>query len=71
MSYHLNGDIHKLASPRSKANQTALEAVIKQGLKMDVLQWDVCNLPLRTASVDVIVTDLVSGAIIIFFLPFL
>ena len=60
LSYHLNGDIHELASPRAKTNQTALEEATRQGLKMDVLQWDVCNLPIRTASIDVIVTDLVS-----------
>ena len=60
LSYHLNGDIHKLASPRAKANQTALEETMRQGLKMDVLQWNVCNLPMRTASIDVVVTDLVS-----------
>ena len=59
-SYHLNGDNHKLAGPRAKANQTALEEASGRGLKMDVLQWDVCNLPIRTASIDVIVTDLVS-----------
>ena len=60
MSYHLNGDNHKLASPRAKANQIALEEATGQGLKMNVIQWDVCNLPIRTASIDVIVTDLVS-----------
>ena len=60
LSYHLNEDIHKLASPRAKANQAALEEIMRQGLKMDVAYWDVCNLPMRTASVDVIVTDLVS-----------
>ena len=60
LSYHLNGDIHKLASPRAKANQTALEETMRQGLKMDVLWWDVCNLPMRTASIDVVITDLVS-----------
>ena len=59
-SYCLNGDIHDLASPRAKANQTALEESVGQGLKMDILRWNVCNLPLRTSTVDVIVTDLVS-----------
>ena len=49
MSYHLNGDNHKLASPRAKANQTALEEATGQGLKMDVIQWDIYNLPIRTA----------------------
>ena len=59
-TYSLNGDIHKLASPRTRANQTDLEKSTGQGLKMDILRWDVCCLPIRTATVDVIVTDLVS-----------
>ena len=62
-SCSINGDMHKLASPRAKANQATLEGMIGEGLKMDVLQWDVCNLPLRTASVDVIVTDMVRHSI--------
>ena len=65
-TYSLNGDIHDLASPRAKANQAALEQSTGKGLKMDVLRWDVCSLPLRTATVDVIVTDLVSDVHVLF-----
>ncbi|XP_010336145.3 tRNA (guanine(6)-N(2))-methyltransferase THUMP3 isoform X4 [Saimiri boliviensis] len=31
------------------------------GLPIDAVQWDICNLPLRTGSVDIIVTDLPFG----------
>ncbi len=43
------------------ANCTDLKASgAGSGLKTDIFHWDVRNLPLRTASVDVVVTDLVS-----------
>ena len=58
-TFHLAGDNHELAIPRTKANLTALEETHKKDLKVDVIRWDVCNLPLRTGSVDVVVTDLV------------
>ena len=35
---------------------------------MDVLQWDVCHLPLKSHSVDVVVTDLVSALSVILIL---
>ncbi|ELW63504.1 SET domain-containing protein 5 [Tupaia chinensis] len=31
------------------------------GLPIDAVQWDICNLPLRTGSVDIIVTDMPFG----------
>ncbi|XP_059519437.1 tRNA (guanine(6)-N2)-methyltransferase THUMP3 isoform X3 [Myotis daubentonii] len=31
------------------------------GLPIDAIQWDICNLPLRTGSVDIIVTDMPFG----------
>ncbi|KAB0400091.1 hypothetical protein E2I00_002477 [Balaenoptera physalus] len=31
------------------------------GLPIDTIQWDICNLPLRTGSVDIIVTDMPFG----------
>ena len=42
--------LHDVAPPPLKC---------RRELKVDVFQWDVCRLPLRTASVDVIVTDMV------------
>lgn len=62
---HLAGDVHELAPPRTLANLRALheerQRTGKRELKVDVFQWDVCRLPLRTASVDVIVTDMPFG----------
>ncbi len=60
-TYHLLGDNHEQAAPRAMANCTDLRSSgAGSGLKMDILQWDVQSLPLRTACVDVVVTDLVS-----------
>lgn len=64
-SYHLLGDVYEQAPPRAKANCADLRAN-GSGLKMDILQWDVRSLPLRAASVDVVVTDLVSGSMLFY-----
>ena len=34
-------------------------------MKVDVCQWDVCRLPLRTASVDAVVTDMVHSVVVV------
>ena len=61
-TYHLLGDNHEQAAPRAMANCTDLRSSgAGSGLKMDILQWDVRSLPLRTACVDIVVTDLVSN----------
>ncbi|XP_078270513.1 tRNA (guanine(6)-N(2))-methyltransferase THUMP3 isoform X2 [Rhinoraja longicauda] len=31
------------------------------GLPLDVVQWDICNLPLKTSSVDIVITDMPFG----------
>lgn len=31
------------------------------GVPLDIIQWDICSLPLRTGSVDVVVTDMPFG----------
>ena len=58
-TFHLAGDNHDLAPPRTRANLLALE---EKGVAplVDVFQWDAGRLPLKTSSVDVVVTDLVS-----------
>lgn len=59
-TFHLSGDNHQLAAPRAAANVNELNKKAASGaLKVDVLSWDVLRLPLKTASVDVMVTDLV------------
>lgn len=31
------------------------------GLPVDTVRWDLCNLPIRTSSVDIIITDMPFG----------
>ena len=63
--FYLAGDIHDKAYARARDNVKSLEEkkeeeeTLRSRLQMDVLQWDVMKIPLRTASVDVFVTDLV------------
>ena len=57
--FYLAGDIHDKAYTRARQNATALEEETLKSRQLDVVQWDVMKIPLRTASVDVFVTDLV------------
>nr|XP_044989208.1 THUMP domain-containing protein 3 isoform X1 [Jaculus jaculus] len=66
--YHLAGDNNPLAVKRTANNIASLltKSQIKEGktswgLPIDAVQWDICNLPLRTGSVDIIVTDMPFG----------
>ncbi|EGW06181.1 THUMP domain-containing protein 3 [Cricetulus griseus] len=66
--YHIAGDNNPLAVNRAANNILSLltKSQIKDGktswgLPIDAVQWDICNLPLRTASVDIIVTDMPFG----------
>ena len=60
--FYLGGDIHEKAFARAGDNARSIVEEGKRGLRMDVLQWDVMRVPLRTASVDVFVTDLVGAS---------
>ncbi|XP_051010958.1 LOW QUALITY PROTEIN: tRNA (guanine(6)-N2)-methyltransferase THUMP3-like [Acomys russatus] len=66
--YHIAGDNNPLAVNRAanKISSLLTNSQIKDGkipwiLPIDAVEWDICNLPLRTASVDVIVTDMPFG----------
>ncbi|XP_007522327.1 tRNA (guanine(6)-N2)-methyltransferase THUMP3 isoform X1 [Erinaceus europaeus] len=66
--FHLAGDNNPLAVNRAANNISSLltknqmkESKLSYGLPIDAIQWDICNLPLRTGSVDVIVTDMPFG----------
>lgn len=63
--FYLAGDYHDLACERTKSNIRALVTRNAAGLPMDGFQWDVTSIPLKTASVDVFVTDLVRVWILI------
>lgn len=63
-SAHFCGDHHDLAPTRTLANvQSVTEQQLnnKKTLPLDIYQWDVCNLPLKSNRVDVFVTDLPFG----------
>ncbi|XP_051011007.1 tRNA (guanine(6)-N2)-methyltransferase THUMP3 [Acomys russatus] len=66
--YHIAGDNNPLAVNRAANNICSLltknqikDGKTPWGLPIDAVQWDVRSLPLRTASVDVIVTDMPFG----------
>ncbi|NXU53603.1 THUM3 protein, partial [Turnix velox] len=66
--YHLAGDNNPQAVKRAANNICSLlkkseskESSTSVGIPLDIIQWDICNLPLRTGSVDVIVSDMPFG----------
>ncbi|KAM4893601.1 tRNA (guanine(6)-N(2))-methyltransferase THUMP3 isoform 1-T1 [Sylvia borin] len=66
--YHIAGDNNPQAVKRAANNICSLlrkseskDSSTAQGIPLDIIQWDICNLPLRTGSVDVVVTDMPFG----------
>lgn len=66
--FHIAGDNNPLAVNRAANNISSLltksqikEGKLSWGLPIDAIQWDICNMPLRTGSVDIIVTDMPFG----------
>ncbi|XP_072438798.1 tRNA (guanine(6)-N2)-methyltransferase THUMP3 [Chiloscyllium punctatum] len=65
--YFLAGDNNILAVNRSVNNINSLQKKrlekgrVTWGMPLDVVQWDICNLPLKTSSVDVIISDMPFG----------
>ncbi|XP_066899663.1 tRNA (guanine(6)-N2)-methyltransferase THUMP3 isoform X4 [Kogia breviceps] len=66
--FHIAGDNNPSAVNRAANNISSLltksqvkEGKLSGGLPIDTIQWDICNLPLRTGSVDIIVTDMPFG----------
>ncbi|NXC16309.1 THUM3 protein, partial [Corythaeola cristata] len=66
--YHIAGDNNPQAVKRAANNICSLlkknenkESSTSLGIPLDIVQWDICNLPLRTGSVDIIVTDMPFG----------
>jgi len=59
-SYFVCGDIHEKAVNRTQSNLDHIECHTQRRY-MDVLHWDTTHLILRDSSVDICVTDLVSG----------
>ncbi|KFP70467.1 THUMP domain-containing protein 3, partial [Acanthisitta chloris] len=66
--FHIAGDNNPQAVKRAANNICSLlrkneskDSSTAMGVPLDIIQWDICNLPLRTGSVDVIVTDMPFG----------
>ncbi|NWX88022.1 THUM3 protein, partial [Nothoprocta pentlandii] len=65
--YHIAGDNNPQAVKRAANNISSLlkknenKEGTSSGIPLDIIQWDICNLPLRTGSVDIIVTDMPFG----------
>eukprot|EP00057_Strongylocentrotus_purpuratus_P028821 XP_011683295.1 PREDICTED: THUMP domain-containing protein 3-like [Strongylocentrotus purpuratus] len=65
--YVVSGDMNDVAVERTKANLDSLaerrreKHIERPDIENDVLKWDVTNLPLKSSSVDVFVTDLPFG----------
>ncbi|XP_077055177.1 tRNA (guanine(6)-N(2))-methyltransferase THUMP3 [Siphateles boraxobius] len=65
-SFFLAGDNNGIAVSRSVNN---IKHILKRthdggsssGLPLDIVQWDLCNLPMRSSSVDIIITDMPFG----------
>ncbi|NWZ38623.1 THUM3 protein, partial [Brachypodius atriceps] len=66
--YHIAGDNSPQAVKRAANNVSSLlrkheskDSSTALGVPLDIIQWDICNLPLRTGSVDIVVTDMPFG----------
>ncbi|NXX80247.1 THUM3 protein, partial [Urocolius indicus] len=66
--YHIAGDNNPQAVKRAANNISSLlrknenkESSSSLGIPLDIIQWDICNLPLRTGSVDIVVSDMPFG----------
>ncbi|KAI4883067.1 hypothetical protein NFI96_029364 [Prochilodus magdalenae] len=66
-SFFLSGDNHDMAVSRTVNN---INHIVKRrqdggstspGLPIDTIQWDLCHLPMRPSSVDIIITDMPFG----------
>ncbi|TVK90522.1 THUMP domain-containing protein 3 [Bagarius yarrelli] len=66
-SFFLSGDNNDMAISRTVNNINHIlkkkqdGGSISPGLSIDTAQWDLCNLPLKTSSVDIITTDMPFG----------
>lgn len=66
-SYYIAGDNNDMAVSRTVHNISHIEKKRRDkgsaapGLPIDTVQWDLCHLPMRTSSVDIIVTDMPFG----------
>ncbi|XP_022058861.1 THUMP domain-containing protein 3 [Acanthochromis polyacanthus] len=65
-SFYIAGDNNDMAVNRTVNNilhfqKRRADKGSAPGLPIDTVQWDLCNLPIRTSSVDIIITDMPFG----------
>ncbi|XP_034540543.1 THUMP domain-containing protein 3 [Notolabrus celidotus] len=65
-SFYIAGDNYDMAVNRTVNNichiqKRRAEKGSVSGLPIDTVRWDLCNLPMRTSSVDIIITDMPFG----------
>ncbi|KAK5872389.1 hypothetical protein PBY51_013099 [Eleginops maclovinus] len=65
-SFYIAGDNNDMAVNRTVNNICHIQKRraakgSASGLPIDTVQWDLCNLPIRTGSVDIIITDMPFG----------
>lgn len=60
-AFYIGGDIHEKAVSRSEMNYKHINTTRVSSIPMDIFQWDIGRLPLKTSSVDVFATDLPFG----------
>ncbi|XP_044024850.1 THUMP domain-containing protein 3 [Siniperca chuatsi] len=65
-SFYIAGDNYEMAVNRTVNNICHIQKrrAVKgsaSGLPIDTVRWDLCNLPIRTSSVDIIITDMPFG----------
>uniref|UniRef100_A0A1A8P9Z5 THUMP domain containing 3 n=1 Tax=Nothobranchius pienaari TaxID=704102 RepID=A0A1A8P9Z5_9TELE len=65
-SFYVAGDNNDMAVNRTVNNVSHIQKRradkgSSSGLPIDTVQWDVCNLPIKTSSVDIIITDMPFG----------
>lgn len=51
--------VHVVDDPHNDVISLASNRI--SGLPIDTVQWDLCSLPIRTSSVDIIITDMPFG----------
>lgn len=65
-SFYIAGDNNDMAVSRTMNNichiqKRRADKGSPSGLPIDTVRWDLCNLPIRTSSVDIIITDMPFG----------
>ncbi|XP_076596993.1 tRNA (guanine(6)-N(2))-methyltransferase THUMP3 [Chaetodon auriga] len=65
-SFYIAGDNYDMAVNRTVNNichiqKRRADKGSASGLPIDTVRWDLCNLPIRTSSVDIIITDMPFG----------